>query len=929
MPVTEQSIVDDLVAEKGALVTAAVGALKNPQLWISVAAYLYKEMTKITPLEKEDLARYHQMCVLYNQCNLTDKIPKEWALNEKNCPTYGSDFATKDAALRNELTKFKGCNNHNLKTQIYSIVRNISRLFESLSKRVNFFLLREKYRPDGFESMFLNELAMWAVIELPRYEITDRTTADIVDRRIKYCQDMQDKVLVFRKDHDIANPKNILPAIIKSLERLKQKLSQAHLSASFSAKTQSIDNHITEMVRGTFNILHLMLDQVDQQEFQVSEFLEPGEGRKKKNDIFKQTLLGQWIVQTCEVTGISDNDYLDEKVFPHELIGTHINFDCSTVEKMDQIGWTEFVWRTDYQKVFGPTQEDQAKTYLRDQAPRFLGQVIELHRSILALCYIRRVIAIGKQLSIAYGESWLFARKEGRPMFEGLMDALTHVVDRHADTLNQFWLEFFTNTYKPFADKNHKDSKDKTYTDMMESLDFYKNNLQQVTDIKMLITETHHHADKVDSGLEKNKEKKQMLLRQLYAYLSNVPGYDKGKLAAIHSMIVPTMLAAPKSGVSSSVEPVVRAVVPPAVAALSSKTTEDNIRRSQWLATVTLVQHGGYSPEKIPMELLDDTYQYFMITPDTAETELDSRKAKYEAALATAKAHKLTLPAGAAMPITETAEQAKTVTRPSTDLVFTKESIKTAIMLKEAFEMPIAKFPSDFVPLSILTPLLHRLQGLHLLIYKNVLEPYSGEAGSSFISFWHAYSDEQWTFLRKHHSRMTCALEEVARAIDLYKPSQKVQLELINLYLVKGLREMFTDMPWMKVRDSAKLIVTMLHPASEPLEELPEGRVRVISPEVAVSVARAETVQALAAAAKDRAATKKAIEVAEKAIAEGAKDRAEMHRVIQTMQEFGFHRGQPTNAPSFSAAGSPGLFAPEIARAEGQEDTFEKEPGCF
>ena len=932
-------LVNQVKAEEGALVTAAIGALKNPALWISVGEYLYKKITERTPLGTEDLAKYQQMCVLYSQCQQTDKLPEKWALDEKNRPAYGSDFAAKDAALRNELSSFDQCH-HSLKTQIFGIVANISRLFESLSKRVNVPGLREKYRPDGFESMFFNELAMWLVIELPRHTITDKKTTDMVQRRIRYCQDMQDKVLVFRKDHEIANPKNILPSIINELTVLHQYLSQAHLTASFSVKAKLIDAHIMEMVRGTFNILHLMLDEVDQREFQVMEFLNPGEGRKKKNDIFKKTLLGQWIVQTCEVTGISSNNYTNRKDFPHELIDNHINFDFSTVKKMDQIGWCEFLWRTDYQVVGGLFKNTQAKAYLSTKAPVFLRQVIDLHRSILSLCYIRKGLAIGIQLNIAYGETWLFAKEEGRPMFEGLMDALTHAIDCHANALSQFWQEFFTKTYEPFAKNQHKDSNDKTYKDMMTALDFYKNNHQQGKDIKTLVKETHHHADQVEGEVDSNKEQKQMLIRQLYAYLSNVAGYDKGKLAALGSMIEPTLLAAPKSIVSSRVEPVARTVVP-ADAALSSKTTEDNIRRSQWLATVTLVQHGSYSPEKIPMELLDDTYQYLMLTPDTSETELDSRKSKYEAALATAKTHKLTLPAGSAMPTSEIAEKAKTVTRPSPDLVFTKESIKTAIMLKEAFEKPIEKFPSDFVPLSTLTPLLHRLQGLHLLIYKNVLEPNNGEAESSFISFFHVtlfqrYTDENWNLMRKHFSRMTCALAEVARAIDIYSPKQTVQLELVNQYLNKGLREMFTDMPWMKMRDSAKLFLNMFPPASEPLEELPEGRVRVVSPEVAVSVARTETAQALAIADKAIADAAKDRAIAAKAIADAAKDRDITAKVIsdaakdrEEMLSFIRHQGKAAALQSFSKAGSPGLFAPEIARTEGQEDTFENEPGCF
>lgn len=163
---------------------------------------------------------------------------------------------------------FEACH-YNLKTQVLGMVSDICRLFKSLSKRISAGPLRESYRDDGFESMFFNELAMWLVIELPRYNITDIDTAKIVEQRIKYCEEMQDSVLVFRGDMDIPNPKNVLPYIIKELKRLHQHLCQAQQAANFSDKIKSIDAQLVDAVRGTFNILNLILDGVSTDEFHV------------------------------------------------------------------------------------------------------------------------------------------------------------------------------------------------------------------------------------------------------------------------------------------------------------------------------------------------------------------------------------------------------------------------------------------------------------------------------------------------------------------------------------------------------------------------------------------------------------------------------------------------------------------------------------
>src|SRR5205085_9405633 len=63
-----------------------------------------------------------------------------------------------------------------------------------------------------------------------------------------------------------------------------------------------------------------------------------------------------------------------------------------------------------------------SKDYLKHQAPKFLTLIIELHRSILRLSFIRKELADAKQLQESFGSVWLFGFNEGQPLLEALLD---------------------------------------------------------------------------------------------------------------------------------------------------------------------------------------------------------------------------------------------------------------------------------------------------------------------------------------------------------------------------------------------------------------------------------------------------------------------------------------------------------------------------
>lgn len=228
---------------------AAYQAIKDPVLWINIARKLYQYLfTDRAPFSQGDRKRYAKMLHLYSVCTGaagSDKIPREWEVDNQHCPLYSSDFETRGDTLKTELESLAP-SQANMKLQIIGIVANIARLYESIGKRtiarqaLNLFTSAQ-YRSDGFESMFLTEMAMWAAIELPRYSVADSATADMVQKRMEYCDAMQKGVLIYRSDRDIPNVKDILKPIIAEMKAMHENLCDAYKSATFKDRIQLID----------------------------------------------------------------------------------------------------------------------------------------------------------------------------------------------------------------------------------------------------------------------------------------------------------------------------------------------------------------------------------------------------------------------------------------------------------------------------------------------------------------------------------------------------------------------------------------------------------------------------------------------------------------------------------------------------------------
>lgn len=605
-------------------------ATTKSEVWIALAKWLYKAVTAKTPFTDEDLRFYDRMCSRYETILQTSK-PEEWALDGNNCPIKESKFEDQAYRLHEQLLRTKEANTP-LKNQIEGIVGQISRLFESISKRKTTLDAKENiYRPDGFESMFLNDLAMWATVELPTLSITDEHTEAIIIKRMEYTTYVMERIFTYKKDVHKANPKDILADILNQLEVIRLHVNQAHQTASFNVQIDQIGQVLLDMTKSTFNILHLMLKDVDQSIFLAFEFLKPSLGRKENNDQFRGTLLGQWILETLRVTGIKSNDFLTRNEITAEQIASHISLDFNNIQDIEQIGFCDFMWNPDGAFITG----SEGARDLNEKAAGFLPLVINLHRSILEQAYVREMLITGAQLAIAYGETWLFGDNEGVTLLNGLMDSLGLSVENQRQTLEAFWKAYYIDTYIPNTVGKGKDFKDKTYRDTLYAKEHYEDNKNRVTLIRALIKKIKNHEGETLKNTEANKAKKKKLTKQLFEFLSKIPGYDPARLEALR-----TLMNALSPGEST------------AEATSPRQFTQQEMERSRADALARLCAAGGYTQKQVPHSLYEKVYRFFLeFDDDQPGSDLSlTLQRDYDAAMAEAAAYKnqQTAPSGAA-----------------------------------------------------------------------------------------------------------------------------------------------------------------------------------------------------------------------------------------------------------------------------------------
>ncbi len=513
---------------------AAVLLSTNPNAWIAAGSALYKPMAAPTPLsnhatnEREnDLGKYTQMCALYQRILKKPVIPIHWQL-QVGCPTHYLEISGSGDYFRSHADNLR-VSGYSMKMSIGTTVDSIERLYESLSKRAStpFDFKWKKYRPDGYEAMFFADLVQWLTSDLPAASTTSQTTADILKDRINYCTAVHDDVFIFRDDTKINNPKARLQRIIKNLETLHKDISKSIEAASFNHYIDEIENNLLDMSTNAFSICHLILEGVNQRSLQVDEFLDPHPTDKKMTALTQLTM-GQWIKTTLQSLGITSNNFqsgrhpIDLDAIPH-----HLNSDLSQI-LLNTTGLHEFI------------RNDKHKTRKENDAfsKNILLKIIDVHREILKLYYVKTSLLHEARVGVSLGESWLYGNEDGKLVVSALLTALNDVNNQFKKTMEDFWTEFFVNTYEPYAHREGMDDLNPTFRFLGTANQRFENIKTCHSIIDGRVADLAVKAINFADDAEVTKQTKQELINGLYSFLRRESGVDDNLLRGLERLSV-------------------------------------------------------------------------------------------------------------------------------------------------------------------------------------------------------------------------------------------------------------------------------------------------------------------------------------------------------------------------------------------------------
>ena len=417
-------------------------------LILTAAQWIYQKITDKSskPLRDikgkrhyQDKTQYDRLCNLRRELTTDGAIPEEWILKD-DCPIFQSSFNENAKQLKAEVEKLR-VGDYPQRIMVVGLVSNIEDLFDSLKNGTPFV---EKtlhgwhaYRPDGYEAMFFSDLALWLSIVLSRYDVKKLQTAELLKKWINYCQKVQDVVLLYRADEASANsPKAKLGDIIEALVVLHTNICKANKASSFNDKIQTINTSILDMSKNVFDLFHLLLEGVKHREIQVHPFLRQAAKVGKYTpdpDIQKllKTQMGQWIVETFNRAGITSNSFENFLPIDIETVTLHISNDFSKMKNLELTG----LW--DFARKNGKGEAD------REVAIGNLNQIIELHRLLLMLYYVRESVVLGALVSQGLGDAWVYGDDAGKKIIAVLLNVIDDASKKLGERIENFWEEFY------------------------------------------------------------------------------------------------------------------------------------------------------------------------------------------------------------------------------------------------------------------------------------------------------------------------------------------------------------------------------------------------------------------------------------------------------------------------------------------------------
>jgi hypothetical protein len=331
---------------------------------------------------------------------------------------------------------------------------------------------------------------------------------------------------MFRDDSDKNNPKDRLDRIIKNLETLHKDICKSIEAASFNHYIDEIDTNLLDMATNAFSICHLIIEGVNQKELQADEFLDPHHVDVKVQAIMQLTM-GQWIKITLETLGIKSNNFQsDGNVIDLDSIAGHLNQDFSQII-LNTTGLHEFI----------RNNPNKSRKENEEFSKKILFKVINIHREILKIYYVKSSLVHAARVGVNLGESWLYGNEDGKLVVSALLTVIKDASDQFKKIIEDFWGIFYEDTYMPYSRINGFDNRNPTFKFLYEAKERFDRIDTCHGIIGRSLTALAEKASSFANDAEVTKQSKRVLINNLYDFLRRKSGVDENLIRGLGRLV--------------------------------------------------------------------------------------------------------------------------------------------------------------------------------------------------------------------------------------------------------------------------------------------------------------------------------------------------------------------------------------------------------
>lgn len=386
----------------------------------------------------QDITHHRQLCRYYNRY-ISPELPYQWKLNANHAPVWKVRFID----LLSQFESFRDAipsHDSLINRFVDAMLKRLSQLITHISQNRRFeityidSLNGRNYREDGYEMMFLSELSTWLSVHLLNSDPYAESTLDEIQRRIKYCEKIQDDVLIYRTDVEIAEncPKLFLKQFIVELQTLYIDLLKYNRRRVYLSQ---LDDLFSEgLLKNTFDFIYHVMEGSSATSLSIASVL--GNSSSKDGAMFSGNMLGTWLKTILVKLRIDSNIYT-----PNPVTKLTYNEAATFLHAEMEYACQE------YPRYEKPSGLCSFAVVNKEHEYRFMLQLKEILISCMKLVYIRQQFSLSERIIQIAGNGFLSRDQRGQTTFDLLELCVKNAAKDLTDKLNHFWKSYYTDYF--------------------------------------------------------------------------------------------------------------------------------------------------------------------------------------------------------------------------------------------------------------------------------------------------------------------------------------------------------------------------------------------------------------------------------------------------------------------------------------------------